>query len=58
MSVVQSGIRTKGTYTVAKGRLHSSKAYYEYQLLDDSGSPYKNGAWIREKDLKMEKRRG
>ncbi|KAF2177834.1 hypothetical protein K469DRAFT_601474, partial [Zopfia rhizophila CBS 207.26] len=56
MSIIQSGARTKGTFTVLKSRLHSSKAYYEYQLVDSDGRAYKNGAWIREKDLKMDKR--
>ncbi|KAF2466509.1 uncharacterized protein BDR25DRAFT_75836 [Lindgomyces ingoldianus] len=56
MSMIQSGVRTKGTFKVAKGRLNKSKSYWEYQLEDGDGRPYKNGAWIREKDLKMEKR--
>jgi hypothetical protein len=55
MAIVEGGVRTKGTFTVAKGRRHSSGAYYEYQLVA-SGSSYKNGAWIREKHLKGESR--
>ncbi|KAF2001670.1 hypothetical protein P154DRAFT_575017 [Amniculicola lignicola CBS 123094] len=55
MSVIQSGVRTKGTFTVLRGRLHASKAFYEYQLLE-GGQPYRGGAWIREKDLRLEKR--
>ncbi|KAF2469347.1 uncharacterized protein BDR25DRAFT_371893, partial [Lindgomyces ingoldianus] len=56
ISIVQSGVRTKGTFKIAKGRLNKSKSYWEYQLEDSNGQPYKNGAWIREKDLKMERR--
>ncbi len=56
MSIIECGIRTKGIFTVAKGRLHPSGAYYEYQLLDTGGSSYKNGAWIREKQLRLESR--
>lgn len=56
MSIIEGGIRTKGVFTVAKGRLHPSGSYYEYQLVDARGSLYKNGAWIREKQLRMEKR--
>lgn len=57
-SEIVNGVRTKGTYTVVKARRHSSGAYYEYQLVDSSNQPYKNGAWVREKDLRMEKRGG
>jgi len=53
--MIEGGIRTKGIFTVAKGRLHPLGAYYEYQLLDASGS-YKNGTWIREKQLRLESR--
>ncbi|KAF2799522.1 hypothetical protein K505DRAFT_321123 [Melanomma pulvis-pyrius CBS 109.77] len=58
MSLVESGVRKKGTFTVGKGRLHASKAFFEYQLVDGDGRLYKNGAWIREKDLRLEKKRG
>jgi hypothetical protein len=58
MSLIERGVRTKGVFSVSKGRLHTSKAFYEYQLVDGEGRPYKNGAWIREKDLRMEAKRG
>ena len=54
MSIIEGGIRSKGVFTIAKGRLHPSGAYYEYQLLDSSGSSYKKGAWVREKYLRGE----
>lgn len=57
MSLLEQGTRRKGIFTVAKGRLHSSGAYYEYQLVDANGRAYKNGEWIREKQLRMEKAR-
>jgi hypothetical protein len=56
MSITEGGIRTKGIFTVARGRLHPSGAYYEYQLVDAVGTSYKNGAWIREKQLRLESR--
>lgn len=58
MALMERGTRTKGIFTVSTGRLHSSRAYWEYQLVDAEGRPFRNGAWIREKDLKTERRSG
>jgi hypothetical protein len=57
MSIIDGGIRIKGIFIVTRGRLHRSGSYYEYQLKDSaSGSAHNNGAWIREKQLRTEKR--
>ncbi|KAF2685825.1 hypothetical protein K458DRAFT_299763 [Lentithecium fluviatile CBS 122367] len=56
MSIIEGGIRTKGTFTIAKGRLHSSCGYYEYQLYTASGGLHNGGQWVREKDLKRQSR--
>ncbi|KAJ4300762.1 hypothetical protein N0V90_002850 [Kalmusia sp. IMI 367209] len=55
MSLIENGARTKGSFTISKGRLHPS-GYWEYQLADSNGTLYKNGAWIREKELRIERR--
>lgn len=39
----------KGTYTVKGSRLNSSNSSYEYQLADNNGELYRDGAWIPEK---------
>lgn len=57
MSMIEGGIRMKGVFTVANARLHSSRTYYEYQLVDGNGRWYQDGAWVRERDLRTEKRR-
>jgi len=57
MSLVDSGIRYKGIFTVRKARLHSSKGYFEYSLYDSNKELYKKGAYIRERDLTLEQRR-
>lgn len=57
MSQILNGQRVKGVFTVDKAQYNSRGDYVEYQLLDTlTGSLHKNGAWIREKDLKMERR--
>ncbi|KAF2868966.1 hypothetical protein BDV95DRAFT_609224 [Massariosphaeria phaeospora] len=56
MAMIANGVRTKGTFSVSKARRHSSGAFYEYQLQDGYGNPYKNGAWVREKDLRLEQK--
>ncbi|RYP66474.1 hypothetical protein DL770_008796 [Monosporascus sp. CRB-9-2] len=54
MSLIEGGIRSKVSFTLAKSRLHSWGAYYEYSLVDSNGMLHKNGEWIREKDTRME----
>jgi hypothetical protein len=55
MAIIDRGVRTKGVFKVHKARLHSSRAYVEYQLFESDGLLLNNGAWVRERDLKMEK---
>jgi hypothetical protein len=57
MSLVESGIRYKGTFTVRKARLHKSGDYFEYSLYDSSKEVYLDGAYIRENKLTLEQRR-
>lgn len=61
---VQSSVRRKRTAQITNLRL-TNNGYYEYQLLLEKGKggfhgsePNKNGQWVREKDLKLEKRAG
>ncbi|KAF2789868.1 hypothetical protein K505DRAFT_365228 [Melanomma pulvis-pyrius CBS 109.77] len=58
MSIIANGTRKKGTFVVGESRCHASGAYWEYRLVDADGTLYKNGAWIREKDLRLEKKYG
>ncbi|KAK7180654.1 hypothetical protein DPSP01_011247 [Paraphaeosphaeria sporulosa] len=55
MSVIEHGARTKGTFTIKKARI-SPYGYWEYQLsiIDGHGKLYKDGEWVREKELKAE----
>jgi hypothetical protein len=57
MTVIANGARTKGTFTISSCRVHSSKQYWEYQLKDSKGY-YGGSAYVREKYLKLERRRG
>ncbi|KAF2011645.1 hypothetical protein BU24DRAFT_286040 [Aaosphaeria arxii CBS 175.79] len=57
MSQIVKGDRVKGTYTIHKARLHASKAYCEYQLLDAQKQLYNKGEWVREKVLKVDQKR-
>lgn len=57
MSLVESGIRYKGTFTVRKARLHSSGGYVEYSLYDSNKELYLKGTYIRENKLTLERRR-
>ena len=56
MSIIEGGVRMKGTFSVAKSRYNGAKAFHEYQLLDPNGQLYQRGAWVRERDLRLEKR--
>ncbi|KAF2129889.1 hypothetical protein P153DRAFT_385121 [Dothidotthia symphoricarpi CBS 119687] len=57
MSQISNGVRTKGVFTVYKAQYNVRGGYVEYQLIDYlTGGMHKNGAWIREKDLKLERR--
>ncbi|KAF2106420.1 hypothetical protein BDV96DRAFT_654803 [Lophiotrema nucula] len=53
----EGGMQSKVNLTVYKARYNASRGFYEYQLVDDAKRPYKNGAWIREKDLRIETKR-
>ena len=55
MTVKENGIRKKGTYTVYK-IANSSAGYVEYQLQESDGSLFNSGQWVREGELKMDKR--
>lgn len=55
MSQIQNGQRIKGVFTVERSQYNSRGDYVEYQLVDTL-TGQKSGAWIREKDLKMERR--
>lgn len=55
MALIERGERTKGIFKVARSRLNKKGDFIEYQLEDGQGNPFKNGAWIREKDLKLER---
>ncbi|KAF2278299.1 uncharacterized protein EI97DRAFT_250235 [Westerdykella ornata] len=57
MSIIENGIRRKGTFKIHKGRYNGTGGFWEYQMLEDGSRLYNNGAWVREKDLKLEKRR-
>jgi hypothetical protein len=54
MAMIEGGLRTKGTFTVAERRPHTLGAYYEYRLVNAGGKLYKNGAWVRERHLHRE----
>lgn len=57
MSQILNNQRVKGVFTVSLSQYNSRGGYVEYQLLDPlTDKLHKNGAWIREKDLKTEKR--
>ena len=56
MSIIEGGVRTKGIFTIAKARYNSAKAFHEYQLLDRNGQSYLRGAWVRERDLRLEQK--
>ncbi|OCK80679.1 hypothetical protein K432DRAFT_404511 [Lepidopterella palustris CBS 459.81] len=56
MTLIAGGVRTKGVFTIHSSQ--SQRSYWEYQLKDGKGYLYNNGAWVREKNLKLEKRRG
>ena len=58
MAVIANGARTKGTFIISSSRVNSSKQYWEYQLKDSKGYFYSDGAYVREKYLKLERRRG
>lgn len=53
MALIRDGVRTKGIFTIHKGR-PSRSGYYEYQLAAGKGKLYNNGEWIRENKLKAE----
>ncbi|KAH7095571.1 hypothetical protein FB567DRAFT_32762 [Paraphoma chrysanthemicola] len=49
--------RIKGTFQVYQSQYNRERAVFEYQLVDPyRGTIVKNGAWIRERDLRIEKR--
>ncbi|KAF2023892.1 hypothetical protein EK21DRAFT_118344 [Setomelanomma holmii] len=49
--------RVKGSFQIYQSQYNSERAYTEYQLLDPyKGTLVNNGAWIRERDLRMERR--
>ncbi|KAF2011335.1 hypothetical protein BU24DRAFT_278886 [Aaosphaeria arxii CBS 175.79] len=52
MFQIGKGYSIISRYTICKARLHFSKAFYEYQLLDAQKQLYKKGEWVREKVLK------
>jgi hypothetical protein len=56
MSIVEHGTRRKGTFTVVKTHYNRSRDFYEYQL-SDGFRLYDGGAWVREKELRLEKAR-
>ncbi|KAF2263480.1 hypothetical protein CC78DRAFT_533907 [Lojkania enalia] len=55
MSLTENGTRTKRSLTVVRSQYNTTGRYYEYQLEDTHGVLYKGGAWIRERDLRIEK---
>jgi hypothetical protein len=58
MTVIANGVMTKGTFIISSCRVNRSKQYWEYQLKDSQGCLYSDGAYVREKNLKLERRRG
>ncbi|KAF1948218.1 hypothetical protein CC80DRAFT_556529 [Byssothecium circinans] len=54
MAIVERGVRTKGTFTVARARYNSSGDFHEYQLTDDKKKG--TGVWVREKALKLQEK--
>jgi hypothetical protein len=49
--------RIKGTYQVYQSQYNAQRGFTEYQLVEPlTGRLVKNGVWIRERDLKMERR--
>lgn len=58
MTVIANGARTKGTFIISSCRVNRSRQYWEYQLKDSQGCLYSGGAYVREKNLKLERRRG
>ncbi|KAF2444219.1 hypothetical protein P171DRAFT_485682 [Karstenula rhodostoma CBS 690.94] len=55
MSIIEHGARRKGTFKIKRARI-SAYGYWEYQLsmIDGNGKLYKDGEWVREKELKAE----
>lgn len=57
MSQVLNGVRTKGVFSIYKAQYNARGGYVEYQLADVlTGKLHKSGAWVRERDLKLERR--
>ena len=55
MTVIENGIRKKGTYTVYEIGTNSA-GFVQYQLEESKGKLFNGGKWVREGDLKMDKR--
>jgi hypothetical protein len=55
MSEMVGSTRIRGVYQVYKSRYSRSKGHTEYQLLASTGSLHNNGAWFRERDLRMDR---
>lgn len=55
MSIIEHGARRKGTFKIKRAQI-SPYGYWEYQLsiIDGNGKLYKDGEWVREKELKAE----
>ncbi|KAH7401362.1 hypothetical protein BKA66DRAFT_450291 [Pyrenochaeta sp. MPI-SDFR-AT-0127] len=57
MSQILNGQRIKGVFTIDALQYNSRGDYVEYQLRDAlTEQLHRNGAWIREKDLKLDRR--
>lgn len=57
MSQIMNGQRVKGVFKIQALQYNSRGDYVEYQLRDPlTDTLHRNGAWIRERDLKIERR--
>lgn len=55
MDTIVGGRRKKGIFKVVKGQSGKDGSFHEYQLEDNvTGKSYKNGTWIRERELSKE----
>ncbi|KAL6707393.1 hypothetical protein ACN47E_004172 [Coniothyrium glycines] len=55
MSLVTNGQRSRGQYTILDRRYNGRGGYVEYQLIGTLTQQL-FGSWVREKDLKIDKR--
>lgn len=53
MPMLVAGIRRKGVFIIHAARYNAARNYHEYQIKDENQKLYSEGAWIRERDLRL-----